>query len=349
MINYEATIQAVDDLLLKAFGVVAKGLNPLKTADFDVIVARLARSLERVTGAAETEAVRGALHELDIDWKLATPDKINHAIWLARQQLGRVPEAVLEDVDRQLGTAAKPLVSGTRAGMRSKFGLDIPASLSDTDERIIQFARESTTMFVRDAYGRRTDALDGHVRGLVAEGMESGFDAKTIGEKVARTITVGAEARPPSYWQMVAATFAANARTYAQVNAFSEAQIEVYRLDAVMDMMTCEVCRCMDGRIWTTSAAMDHIQRVMALPEPEDIVAASPWLAQGKNGQGQDVIYYKLADGSRKEVAEVLKPAEGLKDKVGSYREIMNSGALQDAGIMGSPFHARCRCILTTK
>ena len=85
---------------------------------------------------------------------------------------------------------------------------------------------------------------------------------------------------------------------------------------------------------------MAKIERVMALPDPEDIVGASPFLAQGKNGAGQEVIYYKTPDGRRIEVAEVVKPAEGLKDKLGTYRQMLTDAQLNGAGIM-EPFIAK--------
>ena len=341
-------IEAADEILEKVYGVVAKALNPLNGHDFDIIVERLARRLERVTGAAETEAVRAALRELDIDWTVATPQRINAAIFSAKQQLGRVPEAVLDDVTRQIGSAAKPLVVHTRSAMRSRFSLKIPASLSDMDEQIIEFARTSTSLFVRDSYGKRSDFMDATVRGIVARGMEAGLDSNTIGGKIAASLEGGPAARDLNYWRTVASTFSGRARSYAQIGAMAEAEIQFCRWDAVLDMASCDICRFMDRKTWSTTDAMAKIERVMALPDPEDIVGASPFLAQGKNGAGQEVIYYKTPDGRRIEVAEVVKPAEGLKDKLGTYRQMLTDAQLNGAGIMEPPAHHRCRCVITT-
>ena len=78
-----------------------------------------------------------------------------------------------------------------------------------------------------------------------------------------------------------------------------------YRLDAVIDSRTTEVCRSLNGKEFWLADAVARLEK-LARVAPEEIAEQSPWLA--------------------------LEDVDG-----------MDSAALSKNGILTPPFHANCR------
>lgn len=348
MIDYEASIVAADEILLKVYGIQKAKLNPLKDKDFLKIVERLAKKLDKIAGPSEAKAVTAALNSLDIDWTKASAAQVNKAIKAAQSSLSLVPVAVMGGVAGQLTTSSGPLVAGTRLAALKRHKLKIGTAMNKLDVRVAEYISNSTTMFVRDAYGRRVDDLSVVVQDVVARGVNAGLDSNAIGTAIASQVTSGQAARGLEYWRTVSSVFSARGRSYAQISAFSEAEITKYQWDGVIDGRSCSICRYMDGKVWSTTEGVEQIEKVMALDDPEKIVDASPFLRQGKDEDGKPYIYMQNSKGERRNVAEIIKSAEGQKDKIGSYREVMSHKDLTSAGVSACPAHPRCRCDLVT-
>lgn len=81
--------------------------------------------------------------------------------------------------------------------------------------------------------------------------------------------------------------------------------------------------------------------------ESDDPVRAmkerEPWLYNGKDGDGNSILYTRGADGSRTVIAHVLESGVGTADKIGRYDQLVSDDALMKSGIPIPPLHGRCR------
>jgi hypothetical protein len=236
---YGAAADAAEELLRDVYRLdVAKALDPLDARDFLVIVERLARALTGVSRDAEAAALRRALATLDVDWPNLAPSARDRVVRAARQALDGIEAQVLPRVDQVFEVEAKNVVTRARAATVRRFGLRIAASTTETDSRIAAFVRESEGNFIRDQYGHRRDELGQRARDIVAAGLEQGLGRDDIAADLAGQLAPLVSRGKP-YWETVAMSFANRGRTYTQLAAFEEADIERFRFEAVLDEVTC--------------------------------------------------------------------------------------------------------------
>jgi len=338
----------LDDILVRlGFEDVVKArrLDPLKPRHFLLIVERVAKALRNVTQSSESEAVAGALNALDVDWANVSASKINEVIGAAQNQLSAVAQQVMPRVTEVFESRAGALVKDTKVSAIQRFSLDIGADLSATDERIAEFARDTSSLFVRDAYGLRAEEFSVRARGLVAEGLESGLGRDAIAASIESTVTEGALARGMNYWRNISSIFTSRARNNTQIAALEEAAVETYRWESVMDGATSSICRMLHGTEWSVSRAAEHMRSGFALDDPEDIVDHSPFVQEGSD-DGQAVLYFNRK-GERHVVADILDSGVGERDKVGTYKPRMTQEELLAAGVQFPPAHGNCRSTVT--
>jgi hypothetical protein len=240
------------------------------------------------------------------------------------------------------------MVADSKAASVRRFKLDIEATLSRTDEKIAQHVVKSQTAFVTDAYGVRSVAWSERARATVARGMNEGLGRADIAASLARMPGAAQLARGAPYWRIVSAAFMNRARIGTQVAAFSQARVDRYKFIAVMDERTSETCRLLDGTIWSVPRAMATLDASMKAAAPEDIRVTQPWIHSGKDDKGQQILYYTQADGSRRVVADVLKPGLGQRDVRGQYNLRMNPREMESGGIQLPPLHELCRSTVST-
>lgn len=339
---YSAAADAADELLRDVYRLdVAKALDPLDARDFLVIVERLARSLTGVSREAEAAALRKALATLDVDWPSLSPAARDRVVRAAREAIGGVATQVLPRVDQVFEVEAKNVVARARATSVRRFGLHIGASTTQTDERIATFVRTSESNFIRDQYGRRQDELGQRARDIVAAGLEQGLGRDDIAADLAAQLAPIVSRGKP-YWETVAMSFANRGRTYTQLAAFDEADIERFRFEAVLDQVTSHVCRFMHGREFSVRRAMQRFDEVERAPDPETITELQPWMRVGADSDGKQVLFYERG-GRRRFVAQVDESAVGRADQVGRYSRALSNDELEAAGVTVPPLHGRCR------
>jgi len=345
---YSAAADAADELLRDVYRLdVAKVLDPLDARDFLVIVQRLARALTGVSRDAEADALRRALATLDVDWPNLAPGARDQVVRAARQALDGIEAKVLPRVDQIFEVEAKYVVTRARGATVRRFGLHIGASTTQTDARIAAFVRESEGNFIRDQYGRRRDELGQRARDIVASGLEQGLGRDDIAADLASQLAPVVTRGKP-YWETVAMSFANRGRTYTQLAAFDEADIERFRFEAVLDQVTSHVCRFMHGREFSVDRAMQRFDDVERASDPEAIADLQPWMQVGGDGDGNQVLFYERG-GRRRVVAQVDEPAVGQADQVGRYSRALSNDELEAAGVTVPPLHGRCRSTIVVE
>ncbi len=88
------------------------------------------------------------------------------------------------------------------------------------------------------------------------------------------------------YFKQVASTAAHTARSFATVQAFSEAGVTRYELINPNDERTGKICQHMSGQIFTVADATRQMRRMLNAETPEEIKEAAPWLSAAKLDDG---------------------------------------------------------------
>ena len=110
------------------------------------------------------------------------------------------------------------------------------------------------------------------------------------------------------YWRIVANQTTSRAHHYGILRGAQEQGKLGYKLVAVLDRRTTELCRNLDGKEFWVADGIAHLERI-AETEPEDIAKVAPWVK-----------------------------AEDVKDK--------SASDLSTMGVLVPPFHANCRTTL---
>lgn len=231
--------RAADDLLRRvAPQLVRKAANPLTRAGFDDVVRKLSLQILDETEKPEAQAIIKLKDALDKNWPKMSAAERERAIKQAEAIIGRIASDVVPPLRKVLRDEGKRIVDMTRDAAIARFELPIAAMFGAQDERIVEHATNSQSLFVTDYYGNRGAIVGQRARDIVAQGLKDGLDQYEIGRQL--EAAVGASlGRSSSYYPMVASVFAARARTWSVLSSFEEAEIEQFEVSAVMDEQTC--------------------------------------------------------------------------------------------------------------
>jgi len=323
---------------------VEKVIDPRSPDGFVRIVNQIGRALRGATRDDESDAVRRAIERLDVDWPNLSGEARGEVVHAANLALADLPAIVLPKVDEVLGVEADRVVLGTRTGVRRTFGLKIGADLSRTDKRIARVVRESQTNFIRDELGRRRSDLSARARRIASEGIEQGLGRAEISERLRDAYRSTTAGRNAFYWDVVASAFVNRARSLAEVSAYDEAGISHYIISAVLDEVTTDICRFLDGKRMSVGAAMNQFRRVARLRDPERIKLEEPWLRVKQDRRGNRALFVPTDDGEvRVAVVERSAQLEGIKDDRGEFRAGFGSSRLEEVNVGPPPYHGLCR------
>jgi SPP1 gp7 family putative phage head morphogenesis protein len=338
-----AAREAADELLERLGVPVAKALELGSPRGFDRAVVALAEELRRHAAPAEADALRAAVAVLDVDWRRTTPTERRRLVAEATARAARATAGVPRALEATFGRAAERVVGATRGELRRRQGLALAADFNAVDRRVVAYARASQTGFVRDAYGRRHDALSIEARRLVAEGLAQGLGRDDLAETLADAARRHLVERARSYWDVVASAFVGDARAFGQVSAYAEAGVERYVLRAVLDEVTTPQCRFLDGKVFAVRDARARFDRLERAESPEAIVDLRPWLREGPDPEGVGRRLYVRRGGERMTVARVVRSGAGARDDRGAFAGDPGERALSALGLGLPPFHAHCR------
>lgn len=322
---------------------IAKALQLGTPGGFDRAVALLAARLRRATEQADADAVRHALQVLDVDWPRTTASERRRLVSAALVAAGRATAIVPARIRAPLGDMADAIVGSTRTDVRRIQGLAIAADLNALDRRMIAHVASSHASFVRDAYGRRLDAFGEVARRVVARGLEQGLGRDDIASDLERAARAALVSRSPFYWEVVASAFIGQGRSLAQVSSYAEAGIQAYRIEAVLDERTTDICRYLHGKTFVVADALQRFDRVERLAQPEDVKRMLPWVRQERNPETQETRLYVNGARGRVDLADVVRSARGARDERGTFRAIASDSALREVGIGPPPYHGLCR------
>jgi hypothetical protein len=295
-----------------------------------------------VVAGTEGDALRSAIETLDVDWPNLTEAARDKIIAAARGEVAGLASTIPPLIEPVLVGSAASIVARTRISACRVF--DFSAAIkheAPVDIETITNVVDSTQTYIKDSYGRRADEIDAVVKDVVASGLERGLGRDDISEALATKLGPLGIDRTENYFNLVAADFAQKARIGTTLNTFERAEITHYIFHAQMDQVTSEICRLLNGRVFSVEKAAKRMRHAMSLKDPEDIKNVRPWVQSGTNEAGN-------RDGERHTVAHVDEPGEGEMDRAGKYSNQMSNKALEAAGVTVPPAHSHCRSTIIT-
>ncbi len=337
----QAGVEAADALLEDVFRVpIEKALNPLDLVAFVTLIRRVARSLRLEVSPIEQQAVEEAAKIMDANWPDMTKAQREAKLAEIEELLAETGKHTLPGIRAIFDTNADNIIEATRKGLVKKFDLSISATMTERDEVTSKRLRETESLFVRDNYGKVAEKLSAKARDIVAAGLEAGLGRDDISGDLAKAMKEAR--RPNAYWNLIATTFSNRARNFTQVHGLDEAGIRAFAVSAILDEVTSDVCRFLDGKEFPVEQSVKRIKQVQESNDPEAIVDMMPWISKGKNDDGQDILYYKKGD-QRRTVCVIEESGEGERDKIGTYSDAVATETLTKAGIGMPPYHGSCR------
>jgi SPP1 gp7 family putative phage head morphogenesis protein len=81
-----------------------------------------------------------------------------------------------------------------------------------------------------------------------------------------------------SYWEGLSNHIVTQSREFGAIEAYVKAEVTQYRIDAVLDDRTSDICRYLDGTIYEVSKAVEMRDRVMSAATPEASIKIKKWI-----------------------------------------------------------------------
>lgn len=318
--QYRLAGWALEQIAEKLGVSIHKALDPLDPYDFITIVARLAAALRGATKGDEAAALKAALAALDVDWRSLSQIQTYRVYGAAKKALAEAAKAATK-TEKVLGEST--IVRASRAGAIRAFGLDIPTAVPNRG--LTELLTRSTSMFIRDEFGRRSDAFDAAARKIVADGLGRGLRSADIAGELHEKLSERLVNRSREYWNSIANDFANKSRTASIIHSLDDAGIQKYMFSAVMDEVTCKRCGLLDGRTWSVAAVKNQLDYSLQLEDPEVIVNKRPFL----RSRGDEVYFVKHG-------------AEYIVARGGEL--VMSEEVMLEAGVTLPPVHTKCRC-----
>lgn len=329
---------------------VCKVANPLTKTGFDRLVSDLSAKLVRGAGMITQQEMRSIYRSLGVDWATATDRKVlrlTDAIDRAMKRAGRrVVTRIASGLKDTGGTVARE----TRRQVVKEHKLGISSSLSSADLRAVERVAADQGAFVTDFHGRVSESMSEKARSIVASGLERGFQNDRIAKDLESGLRSSLVGRQSSYYQVVANAFVNRARSFSALRSFADAGIERYIISAVLDEVTTDTCRGLDGKVFEVAAGIDLYSAVDDLEDPKDVKYTQPWIVEKEISRGPDAgktgLYIPRKSGGSLLAGVVEKSGVGSRDARGSFTFRMSDKRLQGAGIGPPPYHGRCRTTL---
>lgn len=347
MTTAHQALNALDDVirLLGARHLIQKASNnPLTRDGFVEVIRIIMRQLVAATSVIEGAAYRRMMQALDVDWPNLSEEHREHIIRRATAAIAGISGAVSPKVDAVLKDAGKELVLGTKSALSGRHGMRITPTFHAVDRAVVDAAAKTQSFYVRDEFGNRQQAYSKAARKIVAKGLERGLDRYDIGQELKEHFDKTGMNRTEAYYRMIASVFAARSRSIATLSSFDEAGIDTYTWSSVVDEVTTDFCRFMNGQTFTVRSAIDRYAKVAASKEPEAVVELQPFIGKSRDDDGE-YLYYKRGE-NRVVVARVDESAVGRRDEIGLFSRVLGRPQLELAGITTPPAHPHCRSLM---
>jgi len=323
---------------------VDKVKNPLKVNEFLRRVDSAAKKAKSITDPMVVNTVNRALDDLvRKPWNRMSDAEVTAAVNSANRTLDKLskkwPKATLDKFEKNFTVTSTSVVRDTRRVQRTVHNLDIGINLLQSDQVAVEHMVKNQSLFARNRYKDISTAASKKARRIVSEGLAAGLGPDDIAKDLRKGIGPMYSAVQKNYYRTLAHVFVGRSRAWAQGTSYKDAGITRYRVSAVLDEVTTDTCRAMNGRILPVRESLAIQRNAMELEKPEDIKYEQPFMSERK---GEIGIFD--ADGNWDSLFQVRESGLGTQD-VGRYRSMVSNADLIDKGIGFPPYHFHCRTI----
>lgn len=340
-------IAAAEDLASALLGFsVHKAVDPLSPEGFLLIGQKVADKLANAVKGAEAAVIADVIHSLGFDWKKLSPDAATAAMNAVNKAIGDAyAKRVLPKINETLEVEGPKVMGGVKKSVKVRQKLDISGDLAQRDLVAEKAIRNSHVNFIRDSAGDRAATLSKKARSMVATGLGQGLGTDQIGKDLHAFFRENIP-RPPSYWRTVADSFVGRARASSQIYAYETAKIQSFQVVAVIDEVTTDQCRFMNGKVFSVTVGRALIESMNALEEPEDVKYAAPWIRKGRDDDGNMRLFVPHSNGTTTTIAKIDRSGVGRADDAGKFSGGKDEGDLGKLGVSLPPYHGRCRTVI---
>ena len=173
--------------------------------------------------------------------------------------------------------------------------LRIQTSFFILDEKVVKYLANEGPYWLSNFYSThlsqriseigRIIALDGSIgleQGsmLMKSVLEKEFSLIGGGTAFPSEFSAPFSGKAKNYFDIVSANAAVKARSFSNVLAFEQANVETFEFSAVLDNRTSEICQYMHGRRFSTVTAVDLIDKVVNADSPDEVKGITPWVSR---------------------------------------------------------------------
>ena len=234
---------------------------------FDRASATLKNRLTKNWTASQEEALGNVFRALRRDpAPLPTKESMDRLVKSLETELGApLGEAVRRDLQKVIDLTYE-------AGAKDISGAAFSFNL--TDERALTALEKHHVYWVGAFYNRN---LGERVAALGTQVIEEGLTKTQAGQLFKQTLGTELKKGTDAYWKNFANNTVTRSRTMGDVSGLEFAGAVRYEFVAILDKLTSDVCREMNGKIFEVARAVKQRDRIIDAVSPDDIRTIAPW------------------------------------------------------------------------
>jgi len=336
----DAGMAALDEVL-EAFGAGApvekapkKPLDPNDAKDFARIVRELTAEindpLEREERAVMIRALDGMA---EVDWQDLSSDERVELLGTTAAGVGAVGATAVTSagVKRSVFTTGESVVLGTRKSVGTALGMDLRTSMNLIDRRIVGSVQDLAGHYLTDRKRQLRDRMTREGQRVVTAALADGLGSKEVARRLESVwLSDKTFGRGRAYAELCAQAWMQDSRSYGQISSYSEAGIQRYQIEAVLDEQTTVICQELHGKEFDVGTSMRQFEDRSGWDDPQEIKRAAPWVRQS-GGE----MFIKPPGGERVSL--------GSRGEDGVFKFSVSDQAMQNSGVGYPPFHGYCR------
>ena len=119
--------------------------------------------------------------------------------------------------------------------------------------------------------------LSARLRDALLPAFTDGADQRALG-KILQDEMQGHISRSTNYFEGLANHIVTRSFNFGIAAGLQEAAVERYKISAVIDERTTDICREMNGKVFTVARAMELANNLIESTDPEEVKTIAPWV-----------------------------------------------------------------------
>jgi hypothetical protein len=318
-------------------------VDPYNKREFDGLVDDLADDLIDKASPTFEATVDRVIDEADINWARATDKQLDRFSKRMAVALGVAAKLVWDSIKRRTLDAALFTARSGRRAFRKTHKLDITPTMPIRDGRAVTRSVATNAHYVREfATGQMSPSLSAKARVITQRGIDAGRSSRAIGREMHRQLSAAAGGQTEAYFRMASSAINARSREFSALRSMQDAAIERWEWSSVLDEVTTETCRWLDGQVFSVAAGLARYAATDALEDPTDVRYEMPWFSEKRIRSGEHAgkmaIYIRGKERDTR-VAVIEKAGFGQRDTIGTYSKTMGVKGLEQHNHSPPPAH----------